>query len=64
MARKRHSARELSDVIGVAEHTAGRRLNGQTPFNAIEMARIAKWLGTSVAELTARAEQRSPGAAA
>lgn len=51
MARQRKSVAALAAVIGVKPHTAGRRLNGSTPFNVIELAAVAGWLGVSMADM-------------
>lgn len=70
LARQRKTATELAAVLGITQHTAGRRLNGGTPFNLIELFAVASWLGLTVTEITRRAEQatqtdsRRDGAAA
>lgn len=55
MARKRKTAADLAHIIGVTQHTAGRRLNGSIPFDVIELHQVAAWLGTTSADLLARA---------
>ena len=56
MARQKRTARELAAVVGISEHTAGRRLNGETPFNIVELAAACRWLGISIAGVLRRAE--------
>lgn len=56
LARQRKTATELAVVLGITQHTAGRRLNGGTPFNIIELFAVASWLGLTVAEIARRAE--------
>ncbi|MHC9046743.1 helix-turn-helix domain-containing protein [Microbacterium saperdae] len=56
LARQRKTAGELGAVLGITQHTIGRRLNGGTPFNAIELMQTASWLGMSLSELVRRAE--------
>jgi hypothetical protein len=55
MARKRVTAAELAIALGVTAQTMGRRLSGQTPFNAIEMVIVARRLNVSLATLWERA---------
>ncbi|MBN9210525.1 MAG: hypothetical protein BGO45_04700 [Microbacterium sp. 71-36] len=56
LARQKRSGRELSVVLGISEHTMGRRLNGETPFNMVELAAACLWLGISLTDLIRRAE--------
>jgi hypothetical protein len=56
LARQKKTAGEMASVLGITAHTAGRRLNGDVPFNVVEIAIIARWLGLSVIELMRRAE--------
>lgn len=44
LARQQRTATDLAAVLGVTPHTAGRRLAGVTPFNVVEIMRIAAWL--------------------
>jgi hypothetical protein len=44
MARQRKTATELADVIGVTQHTAGRRLSGAVPFTLVDLVLIGEWL--------------------
>lgn len=55
MARQRKTAADLSQVIGVTQHTAGRRLNGAIPFDVAELYSVSEWLGIGMADLIARA---------
>lgn len=54
MARQRKTAGDLANVIGVTQHTAGRRLNGTIPFDVYELSQVAMWLGVTAADLIAR----------
>lgn len=58
MARQRKTAAELAVALGTTQHTVGRRLNGATPFNVFELARVAEWFGTTTDTLVARALAR------
>lgn len=62
LARQRKTAAELAMVLGVTQHTIGRRLNGGTPFNAIELMAAALWLGMSLSDLVRRAESEMAAA--
>lgn len=55
LARKRLSASDLASALGLSQHTVGRRLNGSTPFNAVEMVMASRFLGVSLSILWARA---------
>lgn len=55
LARQRLSARELADALGVSQHTVGRRLSGDTPFNTVELMVASAFLGLSYTELMGRA---------
>ncbi|MFB7843593.1 helix-turn-helix domain-containing protein [Microbacterium sp. NPDC056052] len=57
LARQRKTAADLAIVLGITQHTMGRRLNGHTPFNMIEMSRIAEFLGISIKTILDRAER-------
>lgn len=59
MARQRKTAADLALVLGVTQHTAGKRLNGQSSFTFAELAAAAEWLGLTVSALAARAERVS-----
>lgn len=55
MARERKTASELAQVLGVTQHTIGRRINGASPFNVYELAQVAECLGTTTDALVAAA---------
>ena len=44
LARQRKTAGELAAVLGMTPHTAGRRLNGEVPFDVVELVAIGLWL--------------------
>lgn len=44
LARRRKTAGELAAVLGMTPHTAGRRLNGEVPFDVVELVAIGLWL--------------------
>lgn len=56
MARQKRTAAELAAVVGISAHTAGRRLNGSSPFNVAELGELARWLGIGPDVLVRRAE--------
>ncbi|WP_102191528.1 hypothetical protein [Microbacterium aurantiacum] len=64
MARQRKTASELALVLGITQHTAGKRLNGSTTFNLVELFRAVSWLGLSLEEIAHRAEAPEQKAAA
>lgn len=51
LARQRKTAADLSAALGVTQHTAGRRISGEVPFDVIELAQVAIWLGVPLAQL-------------
>ena len=55
MARKRLTATDLAAALGITPHTVGRRLNGDSPFNVIELVKAAQFVGISLIELVRRA---------
>lgn len=57
LARQRRTAGELAAALGITAHTVGRRLNGETPFNLIELAQTAQFLGITTATLMERAHR-------
>ncbi|WP_168443122.1 helix-turn-helix domain-containing protein [Microbacterium sp. K35] len=63
LARQRKTAAELASVLGITQHTAGRRLNGGTHFNVLELFLVASWLGLTVEEIARRAEHAAQHAA-
>ncbi|GEM_PF-1826146 len=56
LARQRKTAAELALVLGISQHTMGKRLNGSTTFNLIELFKATSWLGLSLEEIAHRAE--------
>lgn len=56
LARQRKTATELAAVLGITQHTMGKRLNGSTTFNLVELFQAAAWLGLSLEEIARRAE--------
>ncbi len=51
LARQRKTQGDLATALGLTPHTIGRRLSGDVPFSAAEVAVAAKWLGVDVAGL-------------
>lgn len=51
LARRRISGRELARGLGWSPTTTSRRLNGSSPFDIDELARVAEFLGLSVGDL-------------
>ena len=57
--------REVADAVGIPLTTLSRKIRGLTPFDAVELAGIAEFLGTSLIDLALRAERiASKGVAA
>ena len=44
---------ELADALGVSKQTMSKMLSGSRVINAVELTRIAEFLGTSMEELVA-----------
>lgn len=51
LARRRLTARKLAQGMGISEVGLRRRLRGETPFAAAEIANIARHLNMTVDEL-------------
>jgi transcriptional regulator with XRE-family HTH domain len=58
MASQHHALEALAELLGVAHPTAQRLLDGDTPFDLVEVERVAAWLGIAPSELLARADER------
>lgn len=58
MARQDRSVASLADTLGLSRTTARSRYNGHTPFNLLEVAVVANWLGVSVDRLTSTPSAR------
>jgi transcriptional regulator with XRE-family HTH domain len=57
MASQRRSGAALARELGVAEPTVTARLDGEIPFDLVELERVAGWLGLTPSELVARADE-------
>jgi len=57
MGRQRKTQADLAGVLGIYTATAGRRLDGSVPFDVVELATVARWLGVKASEIMARAER-------
>ncbi len=63
MARQRKTQADLARAIGVNEHTAGRRIRAEVPFDVVELVAVAAWLGVTVEALWPQAlDGRAVGA--
>lgn len=51
MARKKRTGVELARHLGMAQPTISKRLNGETPFDLLELGKVASWLGVPVSSL-------------
>ena len=49
----------LARELGVTGPTVAARLDGQIPFDLVELERVAGWLGLAPSELVARADERA-----
>jgi hypothetical protein len=45
LARQRKTATDMAAVLYMTGHTAGRRLNGDVPFDVVELVALGAWLG-------------------
>ena len=59
MASQRRTSEALARELGVTEPTVAARLDGQIPFDLVELERVAGWLDLSPSELVARADERA-----
>ena len=59
MASRQHTRHALADLLFVAEASAAKRLSGETPFDLVEIERVAAWLDLLPSELLARADERA-----
>ena len=59
MAAQRRTSEALARELGVTEPTVSARLDGQIPFDLVELERVAGWLGLAPSELVARADERA-----
>lgn len=57
LARQKKTATDMAAALKIKPHTAGRRLNGEVPFNVIEVFHLERWLGLTAGELTRRTER-------
>lgn len=57
MGRQRKTQADLAAVLKIYPSTAGRRLDGSVPFDVVELATVARWLGVKASELMVRAER-------
>lgn len=64
MGRQRKTQADLAGVLGIYPQTAARRLDGSVPFDVIELATVARWLGLKTSELVSRAEHAGLAGAA
>ncbi|HXH77281.1 helix-turn-helix transcriptional regulator [Nocardioides sp.] len=51
LARQRKTQADLAAALSLTPATIGRRLDGTSPFNVVELAKTANWLGVPVANL-------------
>lgn len=49
LARHDKTQRDLAACLGLTEHTVGKRLSGESSFDVVELARVAKWLNVDAA---------------
>ena len=59
MASQQRTGAALAHVLGVTEPTVATRLDGEIPFDLVELERVAGWLGLTPSELVARADERA-----
>ena len=56
MATQDRTAEALADVLGVSVSVVAACLEGQAPFDLVEIERLCAWLGVTPSELLARAD--------
>ncbi len=59
MASQHRTQAALADLLGVAEPAVAKCLSGETPFDLVEIERVAAWLDLAPSELLARADERA-----
>ena len=60
MASQHHSTEALAELLGVEGTAIAQRLfDGDTPFDLVEVERVAAWFGIAPSELLARADGRA-----
>ena len=59
MDSQHHTAADLAELLGVADEVAQSLLDGDNPFDLVEVERVAAWLGIAPSELLARADERA-----
>jgi hypothetical protein len=59
MASRQRTRHDLADLLVVGEETVAKRLSGETPFDLVEIERVAAWLDLLPSELLARADERA-----
>lgn len=57
MGRQRKTQADLAAVLKIYPATAARRLDGSVPFDVVQLATVARWLGVTASEIMARAER-------
>lgn len=59
VAARHRTPAALADLLGCAEAAVAKRLSGETPFDLVEIERVAAWLELAPSELLARADERA-----
>lgn len=62
LARQKRTANDMATELGIAPHTAGRRLNGERPFNVIELVAVCRWLGIDMVAVVGAGARESAAA--
>jgi hypothetical protein len=58
MTSQTRTDEDLAGCLGLAGASTTRRLDGEIPFDLVEIERVAEWLGVAASELVARADVR------
>lgn len=48
LARHGKTQGDLGSCLNLTAQTVGKRLSGESPFDVVELAMVAKWLGIDV----------------
>ena len=60
MVSRHHGTEALAELLGVERTAVAQRLlDGDTPFDLVEVERVAAWFGIAPSELLARAPRAS-----
>ena len=60
MVARQFGEESLAELLDTPRSTLASRLDGRTPWDLVEVERLAGWLGVSPSELVGRAHRSTP----